>query len=111
VSTHYDSLLSKICAWGATRAQALDRMRRALAEYALSGPTTSLEFHLALLDHPAFVTGVYDTGFVDRHTELLQSRAPTSVEMAALAVASQLDSPARVPRAKAASRWGVSFRS
>jgi acetyl-CoA carboxylase biotin carboxylase subunit len=111
VSTHYDSLLSKVCAWGETRERALGRMRRALSEYAVAGPTTSVEFHLALLEHPSFAAGQYDTNFVDTHPDLLANSALGPAELAALVVASHVAHPPAVPRPSAPSRWGASFRS
>ena len=65
VSSHYDPLISKLSVWGATRDQALARMRRALREYVVTGIQTNLRFHERLLQHPAFAAGEYDTGFVE----------------------------------------------
>jgi len=67
ISVHYDPMISKLCAFGATRAEAIERMRRALAEYHVGGIRTNLAFHRRVLRHPAFVAGEYDTGFIERH--------------------------------------------
>jgi acetyl/propionyl-CoA carboxylase alpha subunit len=67
VSPHYDPLLSKLVAWGATREEAIQRMRRALGEYTVVGPGTNLAFHRWALAHPAFRAGEIDTGFIARH--------------------------------------------
>jgi len=67
ISVHYDPMISKLCAYGATRAQAIDRMRRALAEYHVGGIRTNLAFHRRVMRHPAFLAGDYDTGFIERH--------------------------------------------
>ena len=53
----YDSLLAKIIVRGASREEAIDRMRRALRETVLEGVKTSIPFHLRLLDDPAFQDG------------------------------------------------------
>jgi acetyl/propionyl-CoA carboxylase alpha subunit len=66
VPIHYDSLLSKLVAHGATRDDAIRRMRRALAEYTVLGIHTTLPFLDRVLRHDAFVAGDVDTGFVDR---------------------------------------------
>jgi acetyl-CoA carboxylase biotin carboxylase subunit len=57
VPPFYDSLLAKIIVRGADRAEAIDRMRRALRETILEGVKTSIPFHLRLLDDPAFLEG------------------------------------------------------
>lgn len=75
VSPEFDPLLSKLCAWGKTREQALARLRRALAEYTVLGVTTNLEFLERLLVHPRVVAGDYDTTFVERHAAELASAA------------------------------------
>jgi acetyl-CoA carboxylase biotin carboxylase subunit len=67
ISTHYDPMISKLAAYGATRAEAIERMRRALAEYHVGGIRTNLAFHRRVMRHPAFIAGTYDTGFIERH--------------------------------------------
>jgi acetyl-CoA carboxylase biotin carboxylase subunit len=67
VPIHYDPLISKLVAWGADRAEAIARMRRAVSEYAVLGITTTLPFFDRVLRHPAFVAGDIDTGFIERH--------------------------------------------
>ncbi|GAC1429324.1 MAG: acetyl-CoA carboxylase biotin carboxylase subunit [Chloroflexota bacterium] len=68
VPIHYDSVLSKVMNWGTDREEALDRMRRALREYRLDGVTTTIPFHLQILDHPRLIAGDYDLAFL-RHLE------------------------------------------
>jgi acetyl-CoA carboxylase biotin carboxylase subunit len=67
ISSYYDPLVSKLCAWAPTRPQAIARMKRALSEYVLTGIRTNLSFHENLLRHPEFAAGRYDTGFIARH--------------------------------------------
>jgi acetyl-CoA carboxylase biotin carboxylase subunit len=71
ISANYDPLISKLCVWAPDRARAVARMRRALGEYVVSGIRTNLPFHERLFDHPEFIAGRYDTGFIDRHREEL----------------------------------------
>lgn len=66
VTPHYDALLAKLVAWGPTRADAIARLDRALAEFSLHGVKTSIPFHRQVLQHPDFLAGRYDTGFVAR---------------------------------------------
>src|SRR5208282_1048456 len=67
VPTFYDPMISKLAAWGSDRAQAIDRMRRALSEFVISGElTTNLSFHRWIVTHPQFLAGNFDTGFIGR---------------------------------------------
>jgi acetyl-CoA carboxylase biotin carboxylase subunit len=76
VTVHYDPLVSKLITWGRDRPEAIGRMRRALREFVIKGIKTSIPFHRAVMDHPKFLAGQYDTGFIE--TEILPSGA-TSV--------------------------------
>jgi acetyl-CoA carboxylase, biotin carboxylase subunit len=77
VSPEFDPLLTKLCAWAPTRAEAIARLRRALGEYVVLGVTTNLDFLDALLAHPRVVQGDYDTSFVEQHVGEL-TRAPST---------------------------------
>ncbi len=66
VPLEYDPLLSKLVVWGSNRAETIGRMRRALSEYEVSGVQTNIPFFRRVLDHPDFVAGQLDTGFIDR---------------------------------------------
>jgi acetyl/propionyl-CoA carboxylase alpha subunit len=66
VTPYYDSMLSKLIAWGETRGEAILRMRRALSEYKIMGLKTNLPFHQKLLDSTRFIAGRYDTQFVEQ---------------------------------------------
>jgi acetyl-CoA carboxylase biotin carboxylase subunit len=88
VSQFYDPLLSKLVAWAPTREQAIARLSRALGEYAVHGITVNLRWLGAVLAHPAFRSGAYDTGFCARHAkELLPAPEPRGEEVALLAAA------------------------
>jgi acetyl-CoA carboxylase biotin carboxylase subunit len=76
ISSYYDPLVSKLCAWAPTRSQAIARMRRAVAEYVVTGIRTNLAFHDNLLRHPEFAAGRYDTGFLARHQSALAAPPP-----------------------------------
>jgi acetyl-CoA/propionyl-CoA carboxylase biotin carboxyl carrier protein len=66
----FDSLLAKLIVTGADRQQALQRARRALAEFEVSGVATVLPFHRAVVDHPAFATA---TGPLAVHTQWIET--------------------------------------
>jgi pyruvate carboxylase subunit A len=65
ISPYYDSMISKLCAWGSDRNEAIDRMQRALYEYVVVGVTTNIPFHKAVLRHPAFREGNLTTHFIE----------------------------------------------
>jgi acetyl-CoA carboxylase, biotin carboxylase subunit len=65
VTPYYDPLLAKLCVHGDDREDALQRARRAVAGFTVSGPKTNLPFLAELLDHPAFIAGDYHTGTVE----------------------------------------------
>jgi acetyl-CoA carboxylase, biotin carboxylase subunit len=71
ISSYYDPLVSKLCVWAPTRERAVERMRRALSEYVVTGIRTNLAFHEKLFQHPEFIAGEYDTGFIERHRDAL----------------------------------------
>jgi acetyl-CoA/propionyl-CoA carboxylase biotin carboxyl carrier protein len=54
IGGNFDSLLAKLIVTGATREQAIERARRALAEFSVEGLATALPFHRAILQDPAF---------------------------------------------------------
>ncbi len=67
VPVFYDPMISKIIAWGADRTEAVERMRRALAETLVKGIKTTLPFHRWVMADPAFLRGEIDTGYIDTH--------------------------------------------
>jgi acetyl-CoA carboxylase biotin carboxylase subunit len=72
VPPYYDSLLAKIVAHGKDRAEAVARMRRALAECVFEGLPTSTPFHLEVLDNPVFLAGEATTRFLEEESSHLQ---------------------------------------
>lgn len=80
ISSFYDPLVSKLCVWAPTREEAVQRMRRALGEYVVTGIKTNLAFHEALFRHPLFVAGHYDTGFLERESASLLAPATFAAE-------------------------------
>jgi acetyl-CoA carboxylase biotin carboxylase subunit len=66
VPAQYDPLISKLVAFGTDREEALRRMRRAVTEYKVVGIRTTLPFFARVLRDPGFLSGEYDTSYVDR---------------------------------------------
>ncbi|MDB4968957.1 MAG: Carbamoyl-phosphate synthase chain ATP-binding protein [Myxococcales bacterium] len=71
ISVFYDPMISKLITWGATRAEAIERMERALKEYRVGGIKTNLAFHRRVLREPDFRAGKYSTAYIEAHKELL----------------------------------------
>ncbi len=65
VPTYYDSLLAKIITFGASRTDAIQKMRRALDECIIEGVKTTIPFHSMMMEHETFLDGSFDTKFVD----------------------------------------------
>jgi len=66
IPPYYDSLVAKLIAYGNNRAEATARMKRALEMFVLQGIQTSIPLQEAILNHPDFVAGKIDTGFLGR---------------------------------------------
>jgi acetyl-CoA carboxylase biotin carboxylase subunit len=69
VSIYYDPMISKLAAWGATREEAIGRLRRALREYTVDGIKTTLPFFRKIVEDQEFLDGRLDTGFISRFNE------------------------------------------
>ncbi len=67
VTPYYDSMLAKLIVWGANRAQAIRRLSRALEEYRIMGLKTNLPFHQQLVDSHHFISGKFDTSFIEHY--------------------------------------------
>ncbi|MCA9976164.1 MAG: hypothetical protein KC413_10460, partial [Anaerolineales bacterium] len=62
---YYDSMISKLICYGETRGEAVLRMRRALEEYRIMGVKTNIPFHQIMVESHRFLTGQFDTSFVE----------------------------------------------
>ena len=88
ISPHYDPMIAKLIVWGEDRAQAIARMRAALAEFHIVGLANNVDFLARLMDNPAFVTASLDTGLIERERERLfatEVRVPEDMLAAACA--------------------------
>ncbi|HBP64553.1 MAG TPA: acetyl-CoA carboxylase biotin carboxylase subunit [Desulfosporosinus sp.] len=66
VPPYYDSMVGKLCVWGATRPEAIARMKRALEEFVIEGIHTTIPFHLKVLDNAFYRRGEVYTNFIQR---------------------------------------------
>jgi acetyl-CoA carboxylase biotin carboxylase subunit len=109
ISGNYDPLISKLCVWAPDRPRAVARMRRAISEYVVAGIKTNLPFHERLFEHPEFIAGQYDTGFIDRHKHVLLEGSGLAEEdqpklAAAIAVATYRAEKAKTTNGKPGSK-------
>src|SRR5690606_15750774 len=69
ITAHYDPMIAKVIAYGADRAQALERLDRALADTVVLGVDTNVGFLRRLIAEPDVRAGRLDTGLIDRMPE------------------------------------------
>jgi acetyl/propionyl-CoA carboxylase alpha subunit len=72
VPPNYDSLLAKLIVHGSDRAEAIARASRALREFVVVGPATTISYHRAILDNPDFRSGNLNTRFIEDHPDLVE---------------------------------------
>jgi acetyl-CoA carboxylase biotin carboxylase subunit len=105
VPVYYDSMIAKLVAWAGTRAEAIARMSRALAEYQVLGIRTTIPFFVWLMRQPDYRAGRYDTTYLDR---LLAERRGASFselespDSEVVAIAAALDAFLRAEQGPAA---------
>jgi acetyl-CoA carboxylase biotin carboxylase subunit len=118
VSIHYDPMIAKLAVWGRTRDEAIERLRRALDEYEVSGITTNLPFFREVAEDEEFVSGHLDTGFITRFNErhtAAGSKEVSPVESDLAVIAAALSYALRrrqtsVAAPAARSRWKIAGR-
>ena len=86
VPLEYDPLLSKLVTWGESREEAIQRMKRALSEYQIYGIKTTIPFFVQILHHPQFLSGDYNTHFIDTLDKEMDKKG-TREEVAAIITA------------------------
>jgi acetyl-CoA carboxylase biotin carboxylase subunit len=112
ISTFYDPLISKLIVWGETRPQAIVRMRRALEEYRMVGARTNIPFHQTMMSTYPFITGNYDTRFVEEQFSMMDATENREIYldiaalMASLVAHEQLERRTQVySNSKSSSNW------
>lgn len=86
IPIYYDPLISKLIVWALTRDEAINRMKRSLFEYKITGVKTSIPFLKRIMDTPDFVNGTYDTHFIPDNQEYLMTRNDCNQECEDLAI-------------------------
>jgi acetyl-CoA carboxylase biotin carboxylase subunit len=87
ITPFYDPMISKLIVWADTREAAIMKMESALREYIVLGVKTNIGFLIRVMNDDEFLEGKIDTGFIERHPELLK---PQSVETEAALIAAAL---------------------
>lgn len=86
VPIYYDPMLSKLITYGETREEAIELMINAIDNYLVEGVQTTLPFGKFVMEHEAFRSGDFDTGFVKAYydVEKLKSKLAAEAEIAAM---------------------------
>lgn len=75
VSMYFDSMLAKLITWGNDREEAISRMRRALGEYVIEGPKTTIPYLWTIMGNKAFKSGNISTKFIEEQPHLFDEAA------------------------------------
>ena len=86
IPMHYDPMIGKLIVWAVTREYAIERMRRVLYEYKITGLTTNIRYLRRIIDVPDFKKGNYNTYFIERNQERLQPRKGFKTDAEPMAV-------------------------
>ncbi len=110
ISPYYDSMISKLICYGETRGEAVLRMRRALEEYRIMGVKTNIPFHQHMMDSHRFMSGQFDTKFVEDRFSMDDRAAAHALEAALLATLAAHEQNQRAaqrvaPGARDTSNW------
>ena len=92
IPIYYDPMIAKLIVYGKDRTEAIERMKRAIEDYHISGVSTTLSFCHFVMNHEAFVTGHFDTNFVKKYFTpgMDHSRPADEKQIAALLAVHQL---------------------
>lgn len=99
IPIQYDPMIAKLITFGKTREEARLRMIRAIADYRISGIETTLSFGKFVMEHPAFIAGNFDTGFIQKYFTPQQMPSSEMETPATLAIAASLFSNKQTPAA------------
>ncbi|MBC5773313.1 acetyl-CoA carboxylase biotin carboxylase subunit [Pontibacter sp. KCTC 32443] len=92
IPIYYDPMIAKLVTFGKDRQEAIEKMIRAIDEYQITGIETTLPFGKYVLQHEAFVSGNFDTKFIERYftPDVLKPQASEAEEEIAVALAAML---------------------
>lgn len=69
IPIYYDPMIAKLIIYGHDRSDAIEKLKKAISDYKIEGVETTLDFGTFVLNHPDFISGNYDTKFVDNYFE------------------------------------------
>ncbi|MCJ7726745.1 MAG: acetyl-CoA carboxylase biotin carboxylase subunit [Acidimicrobiia bacterium] len=78
ISQYYDNLIAKLVVWGRDRPEAIERSRRALAEFTITGVSTTIPFHRFALDNESFIESRHHTKSVEEEMDLTHLQQPAA---------------------------------
>ena len=114
IPIYYDPMIGKLIVWAVTRQYAIERMRRVLYEFKITGLKTNISYLRRIMYAPAFVKGEYDTSFLEKYSRSLQRQNGDNEEMENMAmIAAYVDylfnldenKPVRTADQRPISRW------
>ena len=100
IPIYYDPMIAKLITYGNDRNEAIARIIRAIEEYEIDGPSTTLSFGTFAFQHEAFVSGNFDTHFVKKHfsPEKLEQGNEEEAKIAAMLIAQLLEKRQKSPK-------------
>ena len=112
IPIYYDPMIAKLITYGKDRNEAIARIIRAIDEYEIDGPSTTLSFGTFAFRHEAFVSGNFDTHFVKKHfsPEKLEQGSEDEAKVAAMLIAQLLEKRQKSPKLSTSSNI-VQFKS
>jgi acetyl-CoA carboxylase biotin carboxylase subunit len=110
IPIYYDPMISKLVTHGKDRDEARMRMVRACEDYNIVGVTTTLNFGKYVMEHPAFISGDFDTHFVKKHfqPEALNQHNQGEEEVGALILAQLLEKQRTAAKVSTQNKGGKS---
>jgi acetyl/propionyl-CoA carboxylase alpha subunit len=84
IPIHYDNMIAKLVVWSDTRDNAIEKMKRAITEYRISGVANTLQFGYWVMENEHFINGNLDTKFIDNYfkPEFLSNHFDSNLEEA-----------------------------
>jgi propionyl-CoA carboxylase alpha chain len=80
IPIYYDPMIAKLVVHGTDRTDVIEKMKRAIHDFKIVGVKTTLDFGLFVLNHPNFISGDFDTGFVDKYYQASDLNYPLNPE-------------------------------
>ncbi len=113
IPLYYDSLISKLIVWGKTRDETIDRMKRALFSYKITGIKTSIKYLERIMRTPDFINGNYNTHFLEKNKAFLNEKGRCIGDCKAMAIIAAfvdynkrlMEAQHKVPEGKGSDNW------